>query len=89
MRVNNQTSSPVDYEQTGGGGGEPEAVEPSQSGQLQPDQETPPFVPAGEAAYEVEFTNINKPSQTANSGPIDNANATVTLNDNWTVTVTP
>lgn len=89
MRVDNNTSNNVEYEQNGSGGGEPEAVEQSQSGQLGADGGSAEFAPVGTPPWTVTFTNLDKPSQQVSSPKTTDAGATVTLNDNWTVTVTP
>jgi hypothetical protein len=89
MRVNNQTTDPVDYEQTGGDPPDPENAIVSQSGQLAAGTETGSFVPAGTSPWEVGFRSVGiKPEKSAKSPEITDPNATVTLNDNWTVTVT-
>lgn len=86
MRVNNQTSDPVEYEQNGGGDPLPKSgATLTQSGSLQPFSETPPFVPSGQPPYTVGFSAPgHKP---ATSCQFSNPNATVTLNDSWMITV--
>ncbi|MEM7051868.1 MAG: hypothetical protein AAF604_19535 [Acidobacteriota bacterium] len=92
MRVDNGTTDPVDFEQTGGGGDpqDPADSKQSKSGHLNPsgqsgDDES--FTPAGKPNYTVSFENSNNKSQTATSAPFSNASATVTLNSDWTVSV--
>ena len=87
MRVNNQSDSTVDWTQSGSNPPGEDAAAAAQSGTLFASQETPEFTPSPEAPYSVDFMNVDKPSQTASSGKFDNPSATVTLNDNWTVTV--
>lgn len=93
MRVNNQTSDPVDWEQNGGSpqpyaeGGASAAASTIQ-GQLAAFSETGDFSPQGLSPWEVHFTSIGiKPEKSAKSPEITDPNAIVTLNDNWTVTV--
>jgi hypothetical protein len=89
MRVDNQTSNPVEYEQTGGGTPDPkdEAALASQSGKLHANSETPSFTPVGTPPYAVKFTNEDRPTQQVNSCKFTDPDATVTLNDDWTVSV--
>lgn len=90
MRVNNQTSDPVDWEQTGGSPPDPEnaAAKVSQQGQLNGNSESNPFVPVGEPPWDVNFTSTGvTPQKSAKSPEITDPKATVTLNDDWTVSV--
>lgn len=87
MRVNNQTSDPVDYEQNGSGDPLPETAnrDAAQAGHLAANSETPPFVPSGNPPYTVTFTAAgHKP---ATSCQFSDPQATVNLNDNWTISV--
>ncbi len=94
MRVNNQTSDPVDWEQNGGSpqpytAGSASPAASAIEGQLAAYSESGDFPPVGLSPWEVSFTSIDiKPEKSAKSPEITNPNATVTLNDNWTVTVT-
>jgi len=87
MQVRNNSSDPVNWEQSGSGPAPQGVAAAQQGGQLQSGTSSGDFNPVGEAPYSVKFTNVNKPSQTADSGKFDNPSATVTLNDDWTVTV--
>jgi len=90
MRVDNQTSDPVDWEQTGGSGPMPEeyaAQTAGKSGELQSDSDTGDFVPAGTAPYSVRFTDEDGKHQPVDSCKFSDAGATVTLNSDWTVSV--
>lgn len=88
MLINNQTNNPVEWEQTGNGPTpEDAAAVVHQYGQLSATSGTGPISPVGLPDYSVKFTNLDKPSQTADSRKFPDAAATVTLNDNWTVTV--
>lgn len=86
MRVNNQTTDPVDYEQNGGDPVEPETAVTNQSGQLAAQSETGPFAPAGLPPWQVDFQQIGGKKR-AKSPEIADPTATVTLNDDWTVSV--
>lgn len=90
MRVNNQTSDPVDWEQTGGDPTDPQdtAAFASQDGELNAHSETASFTPVGTAPWEVHFRSVGvKPEKSAKSPEITDADATVTLNSDWTVSV--
>lgn len=90
MRVNNQTSDPVDWEQTGGEPTDPEdsAAIASQDGQLSAQSETEPFTPVGTSPWEVHFRSVGvSPRKSAKSPAIFDPDATVTLSDSWTVSV--
>lgn len=94
MRVNNQTSDPVDWEQNGGSpqpytaGSASRAASTNQEGQLTAHAATGDFPPDGLPPWEVHFTSIDiKPQKSAKSPQFTDPKATVTLNDNWTVTV--
>lgn len=87
MNANNKTEQDVDYEQKGGGGGFDETP-PCQQGGLSahgnPGSSTS-FSPCDPSPWTVTF---RRGSQSASSGPITDPDATVTLESNWTVTVT-
>lgn len=93
MRVDNQTSDPVDWEQTGGSGPMPEDVQQvvqtqsSKSGNLDPDKDSGDFVPAGKPPYTVTFSDEDGVHQPVTSCEFSDAGATVTLNSDWTITV--
>lgn len=93
MNLNNGTSDPVDYDQTGGGTLPEDAASPpgdsgsSRVGSIQADQDTGDFVPAGKPPYTVSFVNQNTRSQRATSCAFSDGSATVTLNADWTITV--
>jgi len=89
MRINNGTNDPVEWEQNGTPPSEDLAAAQSQSGQLDGLQGTPPIPPVGDPPWAVTFTNLNKPSQQVSSPKFSDPDATITLNDNWTVTVSP
>jgi hypothetical protein len=86
MRINNQTNDPVEWEQNGSPQPENFAMVQSQEGQLGAMQETPPIVPVGAAPWFVTFSSEKHDPVT--SPKFSNPDATVTLNDDWTVTVT-
>lgn len=81
MVLQNQTNDTVNWTQTGGGAN---AGTPSQSGTLPPGGQTT-ITPVGKPPWTVTFSD--SAGQQASSGPITNANATVTLNSNWTVSI--
>jgi hypothetical protein len=85
MNADNETDQDVDYEQAGGGGfGE---GQPCQQGQLSPRGTTgsnKSFSPCDPSPWTVTFRSG---SQSASSEPITDPDATVTLEANWTVTV--
>lgn len=87
MNVNNETDQDVDYEQKGGGGGFDETP-PCRQGQLNaqgnPGSSTS-FPPCDASPWTVTF---RRGSLCASSEPITDADATVTLEASWTVTVT-
>lgn len=90
MRVNNQTTDPVDWEQNGGTTPDPEeeARLESQEGELNAGASTGPIAPVGLPPYEVHFRSTNvKPEKSAKSPGFMDPNATVTLNSDWTVSV--
>jgi hypothetical protein len=80
VRVSNQSNGPTNWTQNGSG---PQQETASQSGSLQAGQETGELTPSGQAPYWVTFTN----GQTVTSCKFSNPDATVTLNKNWTVSV--
>jgi hypothetical protein len=84
MRVNNQSNGEVDWNQ---GGSNPQPLsdpQQDQSGKLTPGQETKPFIPNGGRPYTVTFSNED---QSVTSCLFSDPEATVTLNSNWTVSV--
>ena len=85
MRITNGTNDPVEWEQNGSGGSG--LATESQSGELTGLQGTGPIQPVGSPPWAVTFTNLNKPSQTVDSPKFSDPEATVTLNADWTVTV--
>lgn len=97
MEVDNDTNTPVNYDQSGGDGTvlpEQARAEPRppcpQQGTLDAkgsDNNTARFVPGCPPPWTVTFTDSN--DQEATSRPIQarEINATVTLNADWTVTV--
>ena len=88
MNLNNGTSDPVDYEQSGGGEPLPEEeVGPVQTGTLAPDADSGDFIPAGRPPYTVHFNQANQKNPNATSCAFSDAGATVTLNSDWTVSV--
>lgn len=80
MRVNNQTSDPVDWEQTGGSPNEDE-IDAScpERGHLEVGEESPEFKPCGDPPYQVSFLTAasSKPLRTAEAGGILNPDAQV------------
>lgn len=81
VRVENQTSNPVEYEQTGGGGPSQEQGEDSTRGVLPPGGHAE-FPPAGKAPFQVTFSqppDVEKPERRAEVGAIGAADATVVL----------
>lgn len=81
MRVENQTSSPVDYEQSGSGGDPQEEFAESTKGQLGPG-EFAEFPPSGKPPFQVTFTfpqGAEKPDRVASVGEILKDEATVVL----------
>jgi hypothetical protein len=85
MVVNNQSSGTVNWSQ----GTAPlpeERLVVGQSGQLVSGGKTGNLTPSGKSPWVVTFSNG---SQSAPSVPFCNADAEVTLNSDWTVTVKP
>jgi hypothetical protein len=80
MRAENTTNDPVDYDQSGGGGGiDPQQSPPgSPQGKLNPGQTSQPWVPRGRPPWSVVFTDT-KTGRTCTASGITNANATVTV----------
>lgn len=85
MRVSNGTTNDVNYNQTGSNPQERADPPPDESGKLDPGEETPPFDPSGNAPWYVTFSNGHTP---VTSDPINKAGVTVTLNDDWTISIT-
>lgn len=95
MRLNNGTTDPVEYEQSGGGTPLPDPVETEcfdgpnrvcQSGDLQADQQGKEIGAVGTPPYKVQFAGLTHPPVV--SQPFRDSQAVVTLNSDWTVTVT-
>lgn len=85
MNADNKTDQDVDYEQKGGGGFDENP--PCQQGQLSAQGTTGSsefFSPCDESPWTVTF---RRGSQSASSEPISDPDAVVTLEANWTVTV--
>jgi hypothetical protein len=86
MRVENQTSNPVEYEQTGGGTEtefSPQRTIQAQKGCLDPNGGHDDFAPVGKVPYRVRFSepcDVPKPAKTASVEDINDGNVTVTLN---------
>lgn len=87
MRINNGSNDPVEWVQNGGNPPANSAAAQSQQGQLQGQSQTGPMTPAGTAPWSVTFTNLKKSDQKVDSGKFSDPDATVTLNADWTVTV--
>lgn len=78
MRVNNQTSDPVDWEQTGGGPNEDEVAEDCpKKGHLKVGESTDDFKPCGTSPYTVLFLSTSGKERTAEAAGIEDANAQV------------
>lgn len=76
MRVENQTSNPVEYEQTGSGPTQDEVA-----GRLEPG-ESRDFTPSGKAPFQVTFKappGAEKPDKAAEAGAIATPDATIVL----------
>ncbi len=84
MRVNNQSGGPTTWNQGGSNPQPGEAVPPDQQGYLAAGQETPEFPPSGDPPYWVKFTGEG---HEVTSCKFSNPDAVVTLNKNWTVSV--
>ncbi|MEM7480690.1 MAG: hypothetical protein AAF481_05925 [Acidobacteriota bacterium] len=94
MRVDNGTTDPVDFDQTGGGTDpDPEDAyleHESYKGQLAPagqpgDSQT--FTPVATFPYNVHFNKTGSKNPQADSGPFTDPDSTVTLNADWTVSI--
>lgn len=81
MRVNNQTSDPVDWEQNGGSPNEEEVELCSESGHLDPGEKSDPFEPCGMPPYVVSFvtSSTTKPVKTAQAEGILDPDAQVVV----------
>lgn len=80
MRVNNQTSDPVDWEQNGGSPNEEEEL-CAEFGHLDPGEKSDPFVPCGEPPYSVSFvtSSTTKPVKAAKAEGILDPEAQVVV----------